>query len=58
MGVGGREERRGEGEGGEEKGRRERQGHSGTIRVRRHCIPGLCFGEWVLWEHVHLGVSI
>ena len=62
VGVGGREGRRGEGEGGQRgevkrKGRRERQGHNGTIRLRRHCIPGLCFGEWVLWEHVHFGVS-
>ena len=60
----GRVERRKEREGeggqrgeGKRKGRRERQGHNGTIRLRRHCIPGLCFGEWVLWEHVHLGVS-
>ena len=62
MGGGGREGRRGEGEGGQRgegkrKGRRERQGHNGTTRLRRHCIPGLCFGEWALWEHVHLGVS-
>ena len=50
--------RRGRAErGGEEKRKEGETGHNGTITLRRHCIPGLCFREWALWEHVHLGVS-
>ena len=57
MGVGGREGRREEDREGRGRERKEGETARGTIRLRRHCIPGLCFGEWVLWEHVHLGVS-
>ena len=50
-------EREGQREGrGREKEGGERETGAQWINkiLRRHCIPGLCFGEWVLYEHVLL----